>query len=1076
MQNPALLSESRLNAVVKAYPWLDREGEGKKAIELCRAMLADFSKGDQPFPVGPGPLERLLARQLGGELSPEAAAREAAALSWQLSPIYVRGLSQQGENWGQHGQWRKAVGLHRLLLAALDAATPVDAEAKAMQDEATYSWIEIVTRALNDVPDGRLYRDALKRGEAVAAQAQAAGDLRLRSGILHRLGVMHLDPYVSGRTSAGLEGQLRRWQQRLETEFGVTTQVMGEDLLLPAPLIAFRKAEEYLGAAAEPWSGRIRAPSLKAMAQAISWRECLGDTIDSERLRQVCEEALGHLDQKNDLESISVLRSLLLSNEAAAIEGDTANPPAASDDLKKQALEIANRVLDPVDGDAEFAALKNPVNTQVMLLTQADILASTDLHTAVRLWQAALILVIAGKLEEEFIASVYRNGITILARGFGRYRALLAVEDASAFIGNIRSLESEREKDGLTTIGMLALAAAEEKEELALVALQELGAKGFALFPAARPVMPYLHMVLLTGAAVNALKKGDKIRTSIGYLEAAKVASAIPLHRMVEDLLLRAEDVIANTEAERVGDVIPYLATSALDVERATGKSAAAAIAQICRTIVTRMLSAESANATELFFVMQIGKGLRFNAMLASDHDYFPGQDAAAQKLLGRIEEVGQSLGEKPRREPGILDDAILCSLIQDETPEADSDPAAVLANLMHRFDAYVSGALLVNAELGMDQLKTPEDIQAAIDERTVVIVCYPTNLLDGRLVLCLLLISKDMVQGVTLIAADQALAGPIGLTVDGRDLLTDHLGVGTIATRRAIVVDPPAGRPITYQGQKFLDSFGGAVVGPFFQQVLSELRRSGRDHLCIVPHGALHFFPLHLVSIGGRLIADDWTVTYLPAIRLLFRPKSTPARRPIATFGVSFAGGDATHAVLEDASAEAAAIASLFACEPNIDDRVTAEAVSSALRECRMVHLATHGHHPVDAPMFQCLYLYPGASQDRLRAYEVLDHSLPSLDMVTLSACETALGRFDASDNLRGLPAACFIAGANTIVGTLWPVETTASSRFFTSFYRALAGGAEKREAFRAAQLETRLHHPEYRDWGAFCMAGSWH
>lgn len=1054
--NAPLLSENRLDAAAK--------------------VLAASSNADPPFPVGAGPLENLLARQLGGELSPEAAAHEAAALSGQLSPAYVQALSRQGENWGQHGLWRKAVALHRLLLAALDAATPVDAEVKAMRGDATYAWIEIVTRALNDVPDGRLFRDALKRGEAVIAEAQAAGNTRLRSGVLHRLGVMHLDPYISGRSSAGFEGQLHRWQQRLETEFGVTVEAIGADLLLPPPLVAFHRAEEYLGAAAEPWSGRICAPSLKAMAEAISWRQCLGDTIDSERLRQVCDEALALLDPKRDLESIAILRSLLSLNEAAtASEPETGGPPAASVGLLRQSLEIADRLLDPVDGDAALAALKNPVNTQVMLLAQANILAPTDLHAAIRLWQAALVAVIDGKLEEEFIATVYNNGIRILARGFRRYRDLLAVKDAPAFIDNIRSLENEREKDGLTTIGMLALAAAEDREEFGIAALQELGAAGFAILPAARVVMPYLHMSLLTGAAVNALKEGDRVGASIRYLEAAKTASTIPLRRVVEDLLLRVEEVIGDAEAERVGDVIPFLATAALDLERAAGRSATAAIAQICRTLTNRMLSAESTNATGLLFVMQIGKGLRFNAMLANGHDYFPGRDATAQELLGRIENVAGSLGEEQGRGPGMLDDAILCSLVQDETPEADSGLAAVLANLMHRFDTHVSDALLANAKLGRDQLKTPEDIQSVIDKRTVVIVCYPANLVDGGLGLSLLLISKDMVRVVTLVAADQAQAGPIGLGLNGRHLLTDYFGVSTIVARREIVIDPPTGRPITDKGQEFLGDFGGARVGPIFQQTLSDLRRTGCDHLCIVPHGALHFFPLHLVSFGDRLLADDWTVTYLPAIRLLFRQKSTPAKRPIATFGVTFAGAKDTQDVLEDAGVEATEIANLFACEPHVEDDVTPEAVSSALQECRMVHFATHGHHPVDAPMFQCLYLHPDASQNRMRAYEVLDHSLSSLDLVTLSACETALGRFDNSDNLRGLPAAFFIAGANTIVGTLWPVETTASSRFFTSFYRTLAGGAGKREAFRAAQLETRLHHPEHRDWGAFCMAGNW-
>ncbi|MFE5587174.1 CHAT domain-containing protein [Kitasatospora sp. NPDC056531] len=70
---------------------------------------------------------------------------------------------------------------------------------------------------------------------------------------------------------------------------------------------------------------------------------------------------------------------------------------------------------------------------------------------------------------------------------------------------------------------------------------------------------------------------------------------------------------------------------------------------------------------------------------------------------------------------------------------------------------------------------------------------------------------------------------------------------------------------------------------------------------------------------------------------------------------------------------------------------------------------------HDAAAPAFQCLYLAPDQRSDgRLHAHELLGLELRGLDLVTLSACETALGRFDASDNPRGLPAALLLSGAH--------------------------------------------------------------
>jgi CHAT domain-containing protein len=152
----------------------------------------------------------------------------------------------------------------------------------------------------------------------------------------------------------------------------------------------------------------------------------------------------------------------------------------------------------------------------------------------------------------------------------------------------------------------------------------------------------------------------------------------------------------------------------------------------------------------------------------------------------------------------------------------------------------------------------------------------------------------------------------------------------------------------------------------------------------------------------------------------------------------------------------------------------VTKQAVLDALQGHRRLHIATHGNLPVSTPSFQTLYLSVESAGDVLYAYEILRLDLKGVDLVTLSACETALGRVDISDNLRGFPASLLTAGVSTIIGTLWPVETTCARYFFVRLYTALHGGASKGEAFRKAQVQTRRKHPQYRDWGAFYLTGA--
>jgi CHAT domain-containing protein len=196
-----------------------------------------------------------------------------------------------------------------------------------------------------------------------------------------------------------------------------------------------------------------------------------------------------------------------------------------------------------------------------------------------------------------------------------------------------------------------------------------------------------------------------------------------------------------------------------------------------------------------------------------------------------------------------------------------------------------------------------------------------------------------------------------------------------------------------------------------------------------------------------------------------------------MTSIGLDFAEPNA-HGLqpLLGAVAEAATVAAAFGAQPVAEPDATEKRVAEALENSRFVHLATHGRHNVDSPAFQCMYFTPDAGSDGiLYAHEILGYDLRGLDLLTMSACETALGRFDLSDNARGLPAAMLLSGVSTLIGTLWQVEDTAATGFFECLYRRLESGEPCLDAFRRAQNDTRSQHREYRDWGAFYMVGDW-
>jgi CHAT domain-containing protein len=313
-----------------------------------------------------------------------------------------------------------------------------------------------------------------------------------------------------------------------------------------------------------------------------------------------------------------------------------------------------------------------------------------------------------------------------------------------------------------------------------------------------------------------------------------------------------------------------------------------------------------------------------------------------------------------------------------------------------------------------------------------------------------------------------------VEMSVGGRTVTMTLLGI-TVQSLLEDIERAPGAAVVPDAVGKLLAAERARYVDQGLEAFLEKERRRGRDHLCIVPHGPLHYLPFHLLGAPGGPLAADWIVTTLPNLRLLTRPVRH-GNRPLRDLTAIGLGWKSRPDPLPQAVAEARRIAGLWNTEPLLDEAATKAAVIEALESSRRVHIATHGAHHFGAPAFQRLYVAKDlASNGLLHAYEVLSLDLRGLELLTLGACETALGRFDRSDNLRGLPAGFLLAGTAAVIGTLWPAETRASERFFTRLYESIREGRSRLDAFAEAQRATRAGFPQYRDWGPFYLMGQW-
>ena len=105
------------------------------------------------------------------------------------------------------------------------------------------------------------------------------------------------------------------------------------------------------------------------------------------------------------------------------------------------------------------------------------------------------------------------------------------------------------------------------------------------------------------------------------------------------------------------------------------------------------------------------------------------------------------------------------------------------------------------------------------------------------------------------------------------------------------------------------------------------------------------------------------------------------------------------------------------------------------------------------------------------LTADEISRLDLSNTKLVVLSACETAKGMIDPVDGVYGLQRAFKMAGAQTIVMSLWKVHDDATSLLMTLFYSYLTGGMEKHQALWKAMMDVREKYEDPYYWAGFIM-----
>ncbi len=241
-----------------------------------------------------------------------------------------------------------------------------------------------------------------------------------------------------------------------------------------------------------------------------------------------------------------------------------------------------------------------------------------------------------------------------------------------------------------------------------------------------------------------------------------------------------------------------------------------------------------------------------------------------------------------------------------------------------------------------------------------------------------------------------------------------------------------------------------GKLYDHLIRPVEERIRHSS---LLIVPHGALHHLPFGALwdrsaekyLLETRSIALGPSVT---ALRHLDRKRS-----PFHGEALVLGNPDGS---LELAETEAEEIALGFATGAFVKGAAEKRLVLERAASTDILHLAAHGVIDSAKPMESHIALAPAGPDGRLSVGEVYSLDLGEANLVVLSACRSGVGALSPGDDVVSLSRAFLVAGAPSVVTTLWNVDSRSTAHLMKLFYRNLTESETSiAAALQRAQLE---------------------
>jgi len=320
-------------------------------------------------------------------------------------------------------------------------------------------------------------------------------------------------------------------------------------------------------------------------------------------------------------------------------------------------------------------------------------------------------------------------------------------------------------------------------------------------------------------------------------------------------------------------------------------------------------------------------------------------------------------------------------------------------------------------------------------------------------------------------------------------------------------------GLKIEEQKEKELHANNARILGSvFYESMIKPFEKllANKKKIIIIPDGQLSFVPFEtFIDNKGRYLTETFNISYLPSIKvaeLLLKRQSTYKGTKVALVGNPvfnelsetdmqigvrpvYRSADAiAWNALPETKTEIDSIRKFYKLSTILSDVNCTEEkfkglFANSAEKYALVHFATHGHVMDKDAGLSSVVLSQVMGKKKEDGYltssEIEAMKIPA-QLVVLSACQTGKGLLMDGEGVQGLSSSFLVAGANSLIVSLWSVADKSTSLFMQEVYKLVnkeglsfkAALQKVKLVFLAGKFGEEFRKPYY--WAPFIYIGN--